>query len=446
MLNRRLHDEFIDARKTHAQHDRARGLLLDPHGHVDLIGRPGYRRRLDLDFAEEARLVDPLLGQLQLLAVEKASLELANLAAHHLVAGARVADDVDPPHIDAPPRVDQKREGDLALFLVDGGIRVDVGKSIALPPQPVDDGLGRLGELFSRKRLSRLDRDQRAKLLLRDEQLASELHLGHLVFVALGDVDGDVNVAPVGSDRDLGRVDAELEVAAVQVIRAQRFEIGLQLLPGILVVLAEPGEPAGGAKLDDAEQFVLRKRPVADDVDPGDLCDLALVDAEIDRDAVALERGHGGRHLDAVEAAGQVLALELLLGLVEQRAVENTPLLESDVAQALLDLVLFEFLHSGELDRGDRRALLERHDQHVPLSFQPHVPEETRGEQGADRPRRFLVGHRVADLDGKIIEDGSRLDALDAFDADVAHDERIERPRRPAEHEQEDRGPQRVFH
>ena len=60
--------------------------------------------------------------------------------------------------------------------------------------------------------------------------------------------------------------------------------------------------------------------------------------------------------------------------------------------------------------------------------------------------RGLFVGHRVADLDGKVIEDGSRLDALDAFDADVPHDERIERPRRPGEHEQEDRGSQRVFH
>src|SRR2546425_7439944 len=144
-----------------------------------------------------------------------------------------------------------------------------------------------------------------------------------------------------------------------------------------LVVLAEPGEPAGGAQLDYAEQFVLRKRPIADDVDPRDPGDLALVDAEIDRHPVALERGHSGRNLYSVKAAGQVLALELLLGLVEQRAVENAALLESDIAQALLDLVLFEFLHSGEFDRGYRRALLQRHDQHVPLGFEPHVPEKS---------------------------------------------------------------------
>src|SRR5258706_560600 len=119
LLNRGLNDELVDIGKTHTEQHRAGGLLLDPHGDVDLVGRAGHRRSLDLDFAEIARLVDSLLGELQLLAVEKAALELAHLASHHLVAGARIADDVDPPDIDAPPGIDQKREADLALFLVD---------------------------------------------------------------------------------------------------------------------------------------------------------------------------------------------------------------------------------------------------------------------------------------------------------------------------------------
>src|SRR5712691_1443667 len=74
LLNRGLNDEFIDTGKPHAEQHRAGGFLLDPHGNVDLIGGAGHRRSLDLDFAEITRLVDPLLGELQLLAVEKTAL------------------------------------------------------------------------------------------------------------------------------------------------------------------------------------------------------------------------------------------------------------------------------------------------------------------------------------------------------------------------------------
>ncbi len=386
------------------------------------------------------------IGELQLLAVEKTALELAHLATHHLVAGARVADDADPTDIDAPPGVDQKREADLALFLVDVGIGVDVGKSIALPPQPVGYGLGRLGELFPGKCFARFDRDQRAKLRLGDEQVSPQLHVGDFIFLALGEVDRDVDIATVGRDRDLGGVDIELEVAAVQIEGSQRFEIGLEFLPGVLVVLRKPAEHARSSQLNYAEQFLLGKCPVPHDVDSLDLRNVALVDVEIDRDPVAVERRDGRGDLHAIETSGQILAFELLLGLVEQGAVEDAAVLESDVAQPLLDLVLFEFLHPDEIDRSDGRALLESHDQHVSLDVESDVAKEPRRKQGANRPRGLFVGHRVADFDGEIAEDGPRLDALDALDANVAHHEGLERPRRPGEHDQEERGSQRVFH
>ena len=59
----------------------------------------------------------------------------------------------------------------------------------------------------------------------------SQLHVGNFIFLALADVDRDVDVAAVWRDRDLGRFDIELEVARVQVMRAHRFEVGLELLP-----------------------------------------------------------------------------------------------------------------------------------------------------------------------------------------------------------------------
>ena len=69
-----------------------------------------------------------------------------------------------------------------------------------------------------------------------------------------------------------------------------------------------------------------------------------------------------------------------------------------------------------------------------------------RGVANANRRCRLLIGDRVAYLDREIVEDRPRFDALDAFDADVPNHERVERPGRPGQHEQEGRGSQREFH
>ncbi len=244
----------------------------------------------------------------------------------------------------------------------------------------------------------------------------------------------------IGGNRNLGGVDIELEVARVQVIRTQRFEVGLKFLPRVLIVLRKPCEPAERAQLEHGEQFLLGECAVAYDVDSLDLRDFPLVHVEIDCDAVAFERRDGRGHLYAIKAPGQILAFELLLRLIEQGTVEDAAFLESDVTQPLLDLVLFEFLHPDEIDRSDGRPLLESHDQHVSLDLEPDVAKEPGSEQGTNRARGLFVGHRVADFDGQIAENSSRLDALDAFDANVPHDKGFERPRRPGEHEQEQRG------
>ncbi len=78
----------------------------------------------------------------------------------------------------------------------------------------------------------------------------------------------------------------------------------------------------------------------ADDVDLLDLGDVAFVDRESDADAVALQRRDGRRHLDGVVSLREVLALEFLLGPLEQGAVENARLGQTDFAQRLLQIFL----------------------------------------------------------------------------------------------------------
>src|SRR3546814_3957223 len=70
-----------------------------------------------------------------------------------------------------------------------------------------------------------------------------ELHRRHLVDLALGHAHGQEHVALVGADRDLGVVDAEVDVAAVEVVVVELFQVAGELLTRVLVVAAVPAEP-----------------------------------------------------------------------------------------------------------------------------------------------------------------------------------------------------------
>src|SRR5690606_19000666 len=122
---------------------------------------------------------------------------------------------------------------------------------------------------------------------------------------------------------------------------------------------------------------------------------------ERDADAIALERRNRRRDLYAVLAAREVLALELLLGALEHGAIEDARLGQALVAQRLAQRVAIELLRSGDVDRRDRGALLDEHDEDVAFGLEPHVAKEPCGEQRLDRVARLLVGHRVADAHRK---------------------------------------------
>ena len=141
---------------------------------------------------------------------------------------------------------------------------------------------------------------------------------------------------------------------------------------------------------------------------------------EGDVDAVALLRRHRGHDLGGVEAARQVLALELLLGAVDERLVERQALADAEVLQRLDQVVLLELLHADEVDAGDdRRAPRRSPPTTSPVDVDPHVLEQARGEQRAQRRGALLVGVGVADAERQRREHGAGIGALQAFDADV---------------------------
>src|SRR5258708_5447161 len=332
--------ELLHAREADAEEQRAGGPLLHGIHDVDLVGAAFDRLRLDVHFREILGAVDAPARKLDLGGVVIAALELAHLAAYHLVARLRVAGDVDAPHVHPPARVDQDVERDAALFLVDLGNRIGIGEGIAVVAEAIGDRLGGGGELLAREHVAGLELLQLLELFARHQELAGELHLGHGVLLAFREIDRDVDVAPVGRDRHLRRLDAEVEVAAVLVVRAQVLEVGRELFARIAVVLGVPGEPAGAAQHELVEQLALAKGVRADQVDAADLGDLALGHGDVDADAVALERRDGGLHLGGVQAARQILPLDLELGVIEQRTVEDAAFGHAELAQDLAHVLL----------------------------------------------------------------------------------------------------------
>src|SRR6185503_17671075 len=236
------------------------------------------------------------------------------------------------------------------LDAVDLRYGIDVGERIAIAAEAVGQRLGRLRELFTRIDVARTDLDQAHQLGFGQQQLAGQLDVGNRVFGPLGDIDGDVDVLLVRRDRNLRRIDGEFQVAAVRVVAAQCFQVGLQLLLRILIVLRVPGQPARRRQLHLVSQRLFRKGAGADDVDIGNLRGLALLDGKVDGDAIALLWRNRGRHLDRIVAVVDVLTLEFLLGALQRRTVEYPRLGDPDILQRLFQCVLVEFLGAGNVD------------------------------------------------------------------------------------------------
>jgi hypothetical protein len=292
----------------------------------------------------------------------------------------------------------------------------------------VGERLGGFSHLFGVVRLARADGDQRLEFVFLAQVVAFELHAGDHVALALRHVDGDRDVLPIGRDRDLGGVDAEFEVAPVEVVGTQRLEVGVELCARVAVRLRIPGQEATRIEVEQALERGFAEGLVADNVDFLDLRGLALGDGEGQVHAVALDRRDGGDHLRTVQALVDVLALQLLLGAVRQGLVVRSALGQADLAQRFLQRVLVEFLGAREVDVCDRGTLFHDHHQHVAIHFEPDILEQAEREQRADRGRTFFIVVLVADAKGQRREHGAGLDPLQAFDPDVAHGERVHGP------------------
>ena len=400
---------------------RARGFFRHVNDQIDLVGRARHLLRLDADLGEEAQPVHAVAREADLLAVVPRGLELAELAPDDFVARAVVARHLDAAH-------GLQDQGHAVVLAVDLGHGLDARESKAEVAEMLGKGLGGLGDLVGVVRLAGADGDQRLELVLALQEVAFELDARDDEALALGHVDGDGDVLLVRRDGDLSGIHAELQVAALQIVRTQGFEVGVELRARIAVALGVPAQPAARVLVEQALEGGFAEGLVADDADVLDARRLALGDGEGEVHPVAFYGRDGGDDFGAVEALVDVLALELLLGAVGQRLVVGAAIGQADVAHGLLEHVLVELARTGEVHVGDGRALLDDDHEHAAHGFQAHVLEQAQGKQRADRGSALLVVVFVAHAQGNGREHRSGFNALQAFHADVLDLEGVERP------------------
>ena len=435
LRNRAREHQPIGAGVAHPRKQVAGRLFGHRHVEINLVGTARDGGRFHVHVVEEVEPGDAHLGTLDACRVVPGALELTQLATNHFVAG--LAADVDLADVHPAARIDEESECRAPFLAVDLGDGVDIGEGISIATEAIGQRFRGLREFFARINVAGLDQDQAHQLGLGQQQLTGKPNFADAVLRALGDIDRDVDLLLVRRDRNLRRIDLKFEVAPVGVVTAQRLQVGLQLLLRVLVVLGVPGEPARRRELHLLDQRALGKRLGADDVDIGDLRDIALLHGEVHRDAIAFLRRHRSRDLHRVITAIDVLALEFLFRPIERRAVENTRLDDADILQRLAQRVLVEFLGADDVDLADRRPLLDDDDQHAALDLESHVAEKPGRVQRLYRGGSFFVIDPVADLDRQIVEHGPGIGTLHPFDANVPDGERLECQRRGRESRRE---------
>ena len=330
-------------------------------------------------------------------------------------------------HIDALARVDEEVEADLAFSLVDGGDRLHFGERVSDVREHAGDRVDRLLDLLAREHITGLDLDQLAQVGFLEDQGAGQLDVGDLVDLAFLDVGGDIHLALVGTDADLGRIDREVGIAAIHVIGLQLVQVAGEFFARVLVVLGVPRHQVAGAGFEIALDLLVGERAVADDVEVLDLGGLALGDVDREFDAVAVEVDDRGFHRNVVLAAVVVLVDQFVLHFVELQAVERLALGEADALEALEQVVGLQVLVAAHRNLGDLRAFLHGHDEDVALTREVDIAEEAGLVQRTDRLRGAIGSQRIALLDRQIGEHRARCNARQALDADVRNREGVER-------------------
>ncbi|KAG1206296.1 hypothetical protein G6F35_011255 [Rhizopus arrhizus] len=321
---RQLHrgGHAVGLRVAQAEHEAAGGGFLDVVYDVDLVVAAADGRGFDVHRLEVAQALQADLGTVDRGLRVPAVLELAHFATHHFVGGAGVATEQDAAHRHARARHDLHVDRHSLVGAVGGRDRVHLGERVADVGQRIGDGVRAELQQCTRERVAGLLDHHALDVLLREDGVAADLDLGDLVLRTLGHAGGEEHVALVGADRDLGRIDAEVDIAAVQVPGVELLQVAGQLFLGVLVVTAVPRRPVVLPGLPGLQDVLALELLGTDQVDVTDLGRLAFLDGDRDVHAVAVQRAHGRGDLDGVLATVVVLATQFLGHAVQAQAVE----------------------------------------------------------------------------------------------------------------------------
>ena len=239
-----------DGRVAAGDRERAGRLILD----VDVDDHAVRRRaRLvrDADLLEVAEIVQPALGAIDEHLVVGVALADIELAADDVVARAGVAADVDALDVDARAFLDHIADVDGAGRRIAHAGRANLGEGIAAP--------GHLGGHVGERVLDRLgvvDLPGRGARRCRRSVSGStspdariDVDGADPVLLALLDRDGDDVAAARGVELRVGRKNAEIGVAVLEVVAADQLLVG--------------GEPVGIVDvgvLEEAEEVRSRSR------------------------------------------------------------------------------------------------------------------------------------------------------------------------------------------
>ena len=205
-----------------------------------MIVGAGHRRGFHVHFPEVAQALQTHLGEVDLRRGCPSALHLAHFPAHHFILGDPVAGEADAAHVGALARIDHEVHIDVAGLLVHQGHPGGGCEGVAgIAERPLQAVLGG-GQQLLGEHLAGGDQEQAPQILrLHVVELAEQVDLIDHVLAAFLHVHGDIDLALVRGDAHLGRVDVELDEAPVLVVGLQLFQVAGELLPAVLVVVAE---------------------------------------------------------------------------------------------------------------------------------------------------------------------------------------------------------------
>ena len=227
----------------------------------------------------------------------------------------------------------------------------------------------------------------------------------------------------VRGDRHLGRGDVHVDVAAVQVVGAQAFQVTGQFFAGVLVVVLEERQPVGGLELEQLPQRLVVEHRVAHHVDVLDRGHGAFVDLDLQADAVARLWDDLGVDFGGVAPLRNVLALQFVTHAFERGTLEDLAFGQARLLQAFHQVFGADRLVAFDLDARHRRALDHVDDQDIAVAVQLDVLEEAGLEQRAGRVDQAAIIDLVADVQRQRAEHAAGGDPLQAVDTNIGDGE-----------------------